>query len=120
MPLDPRQTVRLTDSKGRYLGAVSIQRIEGNRVFARFSPAADFALVERLFLDLEEAANDQLFSSVDQISGDVDRLGLRLASEDCSEQLELRDVQIMNRHDLSCRVPNLALIQTSRAIAEAS
>jgi hypothetical protein len=119
MPLDPQRTLRLVDPQGRCLGNVSIRRIEANRVFAEFSPAAEFARVEELFHDLEEAVNEQLFSLADRLSAEIDRLGLRLASADGSEHVEVCDAQIMNRRDLCLRIPNLALIQLPQTIAEA-
>ena len=118
MPLDPQQTVRLIDSDGRHLGDVSLARIEGNRVFGRFSRGQDFAAVEALFRDWEEAVNDQMFTLVDRLSGEIDRLRLRLTSPDGSEQLQLCDVQLTNEYELCCRVPNLALIQTPQPAAE--
>ena len=119
MPLDPRQTLSLVDSDGRCLGEVSIERIEGNRIFGRFSRGHNFAAVETLFCQWEEAVNDQMFSLVDQLTREIDRLGLRLASPDGSEQLKLCDVQISNAGDLCCRIPNLGLIQTSETVAQA-
>jgi len=119
MPLDPEQMARLVDSTGRHLGDVFIERIEGNRLYARFCRVQGFSAVESLFLDWEEAVNDQMFSIVDRLSGRIDQLGLRLMSSDGVDVLEVSDVQIMNGHDLCCRVPNLVLMQHSRTMAEA-
>jgi hypothetical protein len=119
MPLDSQQTLRLVDPQGTCLGDVSVRRIEADRVFAEFSPAADFARGEKLFRDLEEAVDEQLFSEADRLSAEIDRLGLRLASADGSEHVEVRDTQIMNRRDLCLRIPNLALIQLPQTVAEA-
>ena len=55
MPLDPQGTVYLTDAQGRSLGQVFIERIEGDRVFGRIAPHADFAAVRALFEELEAA-----------------------------------------------------------------
>ena len=110
MPLDPQQRLCLTDSQLRCFGEVSITRIEGDRVYADFTPQADFSAVESIFHDLEQAANDQLFTLAGKLSEKIDALGMRLTSADGGEQLELCDVQIMNGRNLCCRVPNLALI----------
>jgi hypothetical protein len=118
MPLDPQQTLDLTDHQGRCLGRVSIDRIEGNRLFGRFTAEQEFVEVQRLFRDLEEAVNDQIFSLVDKLSGDIDRLELKLASPDRAEQLQVCDTQIMNGTDFCCRVPNLGLTQARSATAE--
>src|SRR5262245_43335432 len=119
MPLDPQQDSHLVDSQGRCLGTVSIERIEGDRVFAAFVSGKDFAAVDSLFGEFEEAVNDQLFHEADRLSLAIDALGLRLTSVDGKDSLELRDVQIMNATNLSCRVPNLFLVQASRAAAHA-
>jgi hypothetical protein len=117
MPLDPQEQLRLTDSQSRYFGEVSIRRIEGNRVFADFTPRSDFSAIKSMFDELKLAANDQMFTSAGELSAKIDALGLRLMSSEGGEQLELCDVQIMNDRNLCCRVPNLALIQMPQAIA---
>ncbi|MBW3541148.1 MAG: hypothetical protein KY476_12840 [Planctomycetes bacterium] len=117
MPVDLREEVELVDSQGRKFGRVGIDRIEGDRLFATFSALPEFAAVRPLFERLEQAANDQVFAIVDQLSDDIDRLGLRLVSPDGADQLQLNDVQIMNETDLCCRVPNLALIQNPPLVA---
>jgi hypothetical protein len=119
MALDPKQSVELVDMQGRLLGQVSIKRIEGNRLFGRFEPALDFRAVERLFSGLDEAVNDQLFVEADALSRRIDDLGLKLVSTERCEQLELRNVQLMNGSDLSCEIPNLGLIQMEPAEAQA-
>ncbi len=117
MPLDPQETAFLTDAQGRSLGRVSIGRIEGDRVFGRFAPEAEFASVRWLFAEFEQAVNDQVFSEADRLAGEIDRLGLRLSGAGGAEGLELRDVQIMEASVFCCRVPNLALTQVPRAVA---
>lgn len=119
MALDPQQELHLVDATGKTLGSVSIERIEGDRVFARFSPASDFAGAQLKFRQFEEAANDQLFHEVDRLSREIDSLGLRLASVDGTNSLHLDDVQIMNDADLSCRVPNLGLTQSEQEVVHA-
>jgi hypothetical protein len=117
MPLDPQEAVHLTDAQGRQLGRVSIDRIEGNRVFGRFTPEAGFAPLRALFEGLEEAANDQLFSEADRLGQQIDRLGLHLSGSGPAEQLVVCDVQIMNTSAFCCRIPHLALTQVPRAVA---
>jgi len=119
MPLDPRQQLCLVDAQATRLGAVTIRRIEGDRVYATFAATDDFSAVRQTFRDFEEAVNDQMFSEVDRLSQDIDALALRLASDDGSDFVALDDVQIMNDTDLSCRVPNLGLTQAKPAAAHA-
>lgn len=117
MPLDPQKAVYLTDAQGRELGRVSIDRIEGNRVFGRFTPEAGFAPLRALFAELEEAANDQLFSEADRLYQQIEHLGLRLSGSGPADQLAVCDVQIMNTCAFCCRIPHLALTQIPRAVA---
>ena len=119
MPIDPQQDVQLMDVRGHRLGSVAIQRIEGDRVFGRFSAGPDFAAVEGMFQQFEDAVNDQLFPEADRVGRQIDQLGLRLSSADGSETLQLGDVQIMNGSDFLCRIPNLGLIQATRATTHA-
>jgi hypothetical protein len=117
MPLDPNQTLCLTDLQGRCLGRVSVERIERNQIVGVFTPESDFAAVRELFDELEAAVNDQIFGEADRISQEIDHLGLSLGSSDATEQLAVCDVQIMGVSSFCCQVPNLALTQVSRAVA---
>jgi hypothetical protein len=99
------------------LGRVSIERIEGDRLFGRFVPEADFAAVRSIFEQLEEAADGQLFGEADRRAEQIDRLGLSLKGSGASEELAVCDVQIMGESAFCCRVPNLALTQLHRAVA---
>ena len=96
MPLDPQQTLYLADSHGRRLGRVAIDRIEGNRLFGRFTPEEGFAAACDLFDEFEAAVNEQLFSEADRLSQEIDRLGLNLRNTDAAEELAVCDVQIMD------------------------
>lgn len=116
MPHDPQEQLCLTDSQSRCFGEVSIRRIEGDRVFDDFTPQADFSAIKPMFDELEQAANEQMFTLAGKLSEQINALGMRLTSSD-GEQLELCDVQIMNGRNLCCRVPNLALIQIPQAFA---
>ncbi len=117
MPLDPQGTVHLTDAQRRSLGQVFIERTEGDRVFGRFVPEPAFAAVRSLFEELEEAANGQMFTEAGRLADEIDRLGLHLTGFGATEELAVRDVQIMGQSGLCCRVPNLALTQFPRAVA---
>jgi hypothetical protein len=61
MALDPHRDLYLIDMQGRLLGTVWIERIEGDRVFARFDAATAYSAVQSVFADFENAVNDQLF-----------------------------------------------------------
>lgn len=117
MPLDAQQAVYLIDAQGRCLGEVVIERIERDRVFGEFRREADFEAVRRLFGELEEAVNEQLFGEADRLSREIDQLGLHLTGSGATEQLSVCDVQVMHASAFCCRVPNLALTQIRRAVA---
>jgi hypothetical protein len=117
MPLDAQQAVNLTDSQGRSLGQVVIERIERDRVFGRFTSRGEFAAVRSLFDEFEEAVTEQLFTEADRLSREIDELGLHLTGSGATEQLTVCDVQIMNATAFCCRIPNLALTQIRRAVA---
>ncbi|HPM80464.1 MAG TPA: hypothetical protein PLF81_07170 [Candidatus Anammoximicrobium sp.] len=117
MPLDTQQAVYLTDLQGRSLGQLSIDRIERDRLFGRFTPTAEFESVRPLFDELEAAVNEQLFHEADRLSGAIDQLGLQLAGSGATDQLTVCDVQVMNESAFCCRIPNLALTQLRRAVA---
>jgi hypothetical protein len=119
MALDPTTTLCLADATGRRLGDVSISLIEGDRVHGRFVANEQFDAVREIFEEFEEAVNEQLFREAERLSGEIDELGLYLASGDLGETLQVVDTQIMNGTDLSCRVPNLGITQSRRAAAQA-
>ena len=117
MPLDPQQLLYLSDSHGRRLGRVAIERIEGNRLLGRFTPEEGFAAARDLFDEFEAAVNEQIFREADRLSREIDRLGLNLRNADAAEELAVCEVQIMAVGGFCCRVPNLALTQLPRAVA---
>ena len=118
MPLDPQDALSLIDAHSTLLGTVSIDRIEGIRVFGRFQPSDQFRTFQALFDELEHAVNEQLFSLVDEICTRIDQLGLQLASRGGRERIKLAGVQLMNRTDICFEIPHLALVQLPAAVAQ--
>ena len=116
MPLNPQETVYLTNAEWAFLGSLSLERIEGDRVFGRFVPGEDFAPLYELLGQFETAVDEQLFDDADQLREQIDSLGLGLTDSEGTEQLAVCDVQVMEASAFSCRVPNLALTQLPRAV----
>ncbi|MBI1917170.1 MAG: hypothetical protein HYS12_20895 [Planctomycetes bacterium] len=94
MSLKPQQRLELLDGHRRTLGRVEIERVQGDLVFGRFTPAEDFVAVEGLFADYIEAANDQLLSAVADLDQTIASLGLSFRAEDGSDLVGIADVQI--------------------------
>jgi hypothetical protein len=111
MPIRFQSDARLIDAQGQSLGTVSFDKVAGDRVFGRFAATANFDAARSLFRQFEDAVSDQLFSDVEELGLQIERLGLQLAPFDGDDALNLTDVQIMNETDFSCRIPNLALTQ---------
>lgn len=120
MYFDPNQHARLVDSHGRLFGLVDILRIENAMILGTFRASEAYESVSPLFRSLEEAANEQLFHEAERWSDEIESLGLSLQSEDGEPRLALQDVQIMNDHEFSCRVPRLRLVQIAAEAAEAT
>ena len=120
MAVDPLDELHLTDPSGICLGSIAIDRIEGHRVIGQFRPAASFVGIRPLFERFENALGDQLFHDVESISHEIERLGLSLKSPDGTECFLIEDLQIINGSELSCIVPNLAIIQVATTTARAS
>jgi hypothetical protein len=94
MPLRRSQIVFLRDGQERDLGRVAVDRVERDLVFGQFMPGPDYPLVERVFAEYVEAANDQLLSRVGELDEQIGRLGLRLSSADGGAVPAIHDVQI--------------------------
>jgi len=76
------------------LGRIVIDRIEADLVFGQFTPGPGFARVEPLFVDYDEVANEQLFSTVGALDDAIAALGLHLRAADRAGLPAIHDVQI--------------------------
>jgi hypothetical protein len=100
----PGNVVELVDARGRHLGKVTIERIDGDLLFGRLAAGPGYAVVESLFRQFEEAANDQLFGILDGLAGAISALQPQLRIAENGTGVPVRDLQIMEGHDLSCRL----------------
>src|SRR4051794_22666623 len=99
MWVQPGQVILLTDERQRGLGQVTITHREGDLILGKLAPGPDFPKVEKLFLELEEAINQQMLSIADELGASLDTLGFKLAAPNCGRVQEIYGVQIMSGPD---------------------
>src|SRR5437899_438739 len=104
MQLQAGLLLHLRDSKQREMGQLTVERQEGDLLFAKFAPGPAFALVESLFHDFEEAVNGQALGVVDELDAAIAALGLHLLLPDGSPSLDVHDVQIWSDGGMTCRL----------------
>jgi hypothetical protein len=107
MPLLPQQTLELVTGRGVSLGRALVERVEDGLVFAQFIPSGNYGEVKALFDEFEEAVNQQMFTVADEAATAITALGLCLRPADGPGCVPVHDVQIMNTHDLSCRLTHI-------------
>jgi hypothetical protein len=97
------QAVHLLDEHGSVLGSVHIVELRGDLILGEFTAGQGFHAVEHLFAAFEEAANAQVFSTLDKLGDAIDALRLAIGPDN-AHRTEVHDVQIFNRRDISLRV----------------
>lgn len=88
------QCVQLHDGQGHLLGEVVVREVRDRLVFGQFREGPHFAAVAPLFAELREAANEQLFSRVEELDEAIAALGLRLQLADAAPLPAIDEVQI--------------------------
>lgn len=94
MALREPQQALLLDQQGHALGEVTVREVRDQLVFGEFQEGCDFAAVAPLFAEHREAADQQLFSRVDELDEAIEALGLRLHVSGTSSWSPLRNVSI--------------------------
>ncbi|HKI32593.1 MAG TPA: hypothetical protein VKA46_12050 [Gemmataceae bacterium] len=108
MQLQPQQVLQLVSGRATTMGHVVVERVQEGVVFAHFVPGPGYPDVKPLFDEFEGAVNQQLFTVADEAGVAIASLGLCLRAADGQDCVPAYDVQIMNGHDLSCRLAPLA------------
>jgi hypothetical protein len=108
MNLQPQQLLELVTGRGIVLGRVIVEQVENGLVFAQFTPGPGYRDAKALFDEFEDAVNQQMFTVADEAATGIAALGLCLRPVDGPDCRAVHDVQIMNGHDLSCRLAPLA------------
>ncbi|HEL4832677.1 TPA: hypothetical protein UN269_002618 [Stenotrophomonas maltophilia] len=89
-------TWTLIDTDGLSIGLVQPFRCESRLVSGRFIPDLGFSKCQRLFADLERAANEQLFAHVDDLERTIAALGIRAVGPGGNGDPQLvADLQVM-------------------------
>ena len=104
MELRAGSVVELVDGLGRLLGHVTVECLEGERLLGQFAAGPGYAAAEPLFRQFEEAANDQVFSILDDLADTIAALQPRFRSANNGAEAAVQDLQIMEGHDLSCKL----------------
>lgn len=94
MALQRGQLIQLWDAQEHWLGEIAVEQVRDDLVFGRFRPSSAFPVVEALFTEYVAAANQQLFSRVDELDAALAALGLHLRSPDGGRLPSVHDVQI--------------------------
>ena len=93
----------MTDSNGRDLGTLSVERVEGELLLGTFTPGADYPAVRSIFDGFAEAVEYGALSVVDDFDRRISALGIRVTLGD--RVMPAHDVQIYPDGAASCRVP---------------
>lgn len=94
----------LNDCSGNFAGEVTVTSSEGGLMIGNFTPDENFRSYEQLFVEFEQAANNQLFVEIDRLEREITELGFYLVGPLPREgRLEIEDLQIMGG-DVSFRV----------------
>jgi hypothetical protein len=86
------EKLELIDGDGFSLGHFTVRRTDGTRVIGSFSPAPDFAHVRDLFAQFAGLVNSQQFSSLDEVSKEIDSLDV--CAHHPSGDIPVTDLQI--------------------------
>ncbi|WP_338640969.1 hypothetical protein [Burkholderia pyrrocinia] len=94
----------LNDCSGNFSGEVTVTSSQGGLMIGNFTPGENFRSYEQLFMEFEQAANNQLFVEIDRLEREITKLGFYLVGPLPQEsRLEIEDLQIMG-NDVSFRV----------------
>jgi hypothetical protein len=108
MTIQAGQVYALLDNQRRNIGEVTIERLEGELLFASIHPGVDFAAVVPLFRAFEEAVELQALKKVDELAGQIAALKLQLASGKDREPMAIHDVQVWSDGAMTCRLRPVA------------
>jgi hypothetical protein len=104
MPLQTGQGVELVDARGRRLGRLLIDDVNGEVIGGTFEAGRDFAQVENLFHAFTEAAEGHALGVADRLLADIAALDIHLESPESGYQPAVHDVQLWSDGAMSCRL----------------
>jgi hypothetical protein len=104
------QTGLLTDAAQRQLGTVSTESLTNDLLVGSFTPGPDFAAIEKLFHQFEDAVDAQALSVVDELDVQIAKLHLQLYFPEQTLTVAIHDVQIWRDGGFTCRFPSIAAL----------
>lgn len=107
MLLTANQIVKLTDTVGHDIGALAVERIEGDLLLGTFTPGTDYPTVSGIFGGFAEAVEQGALSVVDAFDRQIAALGIRATVG--QQTIPVRDVQLYPDGAASCRIPLVSL-----------
>jgi len=96
--------VDLLDREGQILGKIKIKEIRDDLVLGQFFPEPSFSRVQPLFGEYEDAVNQMIFGMLDELEEAINANALHLCMAEEKGRVDLYDVQIMNKQDISFRI----------------
>lgn len=96
----PKHAFALLDRDGHVMGKINIKEIRDDLVLGKFFPEPEFLRLAPLFSEYETAVNQMVFGVLDEFEEAIDQNGLHLCTAE-DGKLDLYDVQIMNKTDIS-------------------
>ena len=94
----------LKDLHGTNYGQIVIVQRDDSWIIGKFTANPAFQSVKQLFLNLEEAANNQIISIIDKLTLKIEDLNLYICTENSIDCIKVYDVQIMNQVDICFKI----------------
>ena len=100
---------RLTDRQGHDYGDITLTEISATWFIGELALGHDFGLVADAFGYLEEVANAQMLSLIDDAMAPLEGVGFIVRSMSDGAAEDAFDVQVMNGHDIVFKLKNREL-----------
>lgn len=94
MSIAKSKTIKIMDSQHLCIGTIKAPAISNNSLRGTFSPTNYYKKYEQIFLSLEQAANNLLFTHADQIEQKIQTLGFYATGPD-NISIPIDNLQIM-------------------------
>ncbi|GLO15519.1 hypothetical protein PPUJ20028_41040 [Pseudomonas putida] len=94
MPIAQSRTIKIMYSQHLCIGTIEAPTISNNALGGTFSPTNHYKKYEQIFLSLEQAANNLLFTHADQIERKIQTLGFYATGPD-NISIPIDNLQIM-------------------------
>src|SRR5437763_1291810 len=102
------QMLILLDGQRRRIGEVTVERLDGELLFAAVQHGPDFAVAAPLFRAFEEAVELQALKKVDELAAEIAALKLQLAAGKDEEPVAIDDVQVWSDGTMTCKLRSVS------------